>query len=569
MEKVVEIKKCKHCNSRFEITDKDLEFYKKVSPVFEWKKYQIPTPTLCPDCRQQRRLVWRNERKLYKRTCDATGKPIISMYSPDKPYKVYGQEFWWSDKWDALDYGRDFDFSKWFFEQFKELVRKNPHNALINHYRINENSDYWNFTWNNKNCYLVFEAGSLEDCYYSENLRKSKNTLDSIWSIYCEESYYLIDCSSCFNCFHCQDTQNCRYSHYLLNCKNCENCYMSCDLENKKYCLFNKQYTKKDYFKELLDFKKKYSNMELLQKYNNLLKWRKVIFFHWFWNETCVWDYIYNSKWSKSCFNARNLEDCKYCCTMSSSKDKTTDCYDYDYFWATEQSYEIITVWEYANRVLFSVNTWDNVSNILYSCNCTWSKNCFWCFSLPYSEYCILNKQYTKEEYNRLVPKIIEHMQKTWEWWEFFQSSLSPFWYNETVAQEYFPLTKEEALSLGFNWSDYESPKPKVDKVIPTSKLPNDIKEIPDDILNWAIECEVTKKPFRIIKEELEFYRKHNLPIPRRHPDRRHLDRMKLRNPRKLYDRKCDKCGKDIKTTYSRDRKEIIYCEECYNKEVY
>jgi len=62
--------------------------------------------------------------------------------------------------------------------------------------------------------------------------------------------------------------------------------------------------------------------------------------------------------------------------------------------------------------------------------------------------------------------------------------------------------------------------------------------------LNWAIECEITKKPFKIIREELEFYRKHNLPIPRRHPDQRHLDRMKLRNPRKLFMRKCDKCKK-------------------------
>jgi len=120
-----------------------------------------------------------------------------------------------------------------------------------------------------------------------------------------------------------------------------------------------------------------------------------------------------------------------------------------------------------------------------------------------------------------------------------------------------------------FNWSTYESPFPKVDKIIPANKLPDDIKDIPDDILNWAIECEVSKKPFKIIKQELEFYRKHNLPIPRRHPDQRHLDRMKLRNPRKLYDRKCDKCKKDMKTTYAPNRPEIVYCQNCYDKEVY
>jgi hypothetical protein len=68
--------------------------------------------------------------------------------------------------------------------------------------------------------------------------------------------------------------------------------------------------------------------------------------------------------------------------------------------------------------------------------------------------------------------------------------------------------------------------------------------------LNWAIECEVTKKPFRIVAAELEFYRKNNLPIPKRHPDQRHLDRIYYRTKRKLYDRNCDKCGEKIKSVY-------------------
>ena len=103
-EHLVEERVCKHCSVVFPITDKDMEFYEKVSPVFGGKRYTIPAPTLCPDCRQQRRLSFRNERKLYKRKCDATGKDIISIYSPDKPYTVYHQDYWWSDKWNPLDY---------------------------------------------------------------------------------------------------------------------------------------------------------------------------------------------------------------------------------------------------------------------------------------------------------------------------------------------------------------------------------------------------------------------------------------------------------------------------------
>ena len=160
-------------------------------------------------------------------------------------------------------------------------------------------------------------------------------------------------------------------------------------------------------------------------------------------------------------------------------------------------------------------------------------------------------------------------MKQYWEWWAFFPASLSPFGYNETVANEYFPLSKKEAWKKWFNWSDYEAPFPKVEKIIPAEKLPQNIEDIPDDILNWAIECEVTKKPFRIIKPELEFYRKHNLWIPKRHPDQRHLDRMNLINPRKLYERNCDKCIKEIHSTYHLDCDETVYCEACYKKEIY
>ena len=91
-----------------------------------------------------------------------------------------------------------------------------------------------------------------------------------------------------------------------------------------------------------------------------------------------------------------------------------------------------------------------------------------------------------------------------------------------------FPLSKTEAIHQGFHWSDYESPFPKVEKIIPAEKLPEDINKIPDDIVSWAIECEVTRKPFRIVRAELEFYRKHHLPIPRKHPDERYRERTKI-----------------------------------------
>ncbi|MDD3793951.1 MAG: hypothetical protein PHI37_04005 [Candidatus Gracilibacteria bacterium] len=556
-EKIVETKTCKHCNSSFEITDKDLEFYEKVSPVFSGKKYLIPSPNLCPDCRQQRRLSFRNERKLYKRKCDATGKDIISIYSPDKPYKVYEQSYWWSDKWDAMDYGKNFDFSRSFFEQFDELLKEIPQISLLTAQNIN--SEYVNYSGNVKNSYLIFASSKNEDCMYCRWVMNSKDLCDSNNCSSCEECYECVDCvntKSSKYCLGIVDCYNCFSSYDLIGCSNCIGCSL---LRNKSYCIFNKQYTKEEYNKLKIEIT---TDKNLLTKIIENGKHRCKYSLN---SEKYLGEYIINSKNIYYGYEVENSENCKYVTNtlnLKNSQDIDFQAFDDSFAYESlglEKTYNIIFTYGALNS-----------SNLIYSYLCLNNcSNCFGCTGLCNKSYCILNKQYTKEEYEQLVPKIIEHMQKTGEWGDFFPSSISPFGYNETVANEYFPLSKDEIISKGFKYSDFENPFPKVEKIIPANKLPDDITKIPDDILNRAIECEVTKKPFRIIKQELEFYRKHNLPIPKRHPDQRHLDRMSLRNPRKLFDRKCDKCGKDIKTTYSPDRKEIIYCEECYEKEVY
>ena len=181
--------------------------------------------------------------------------------------------------------------------------------------------------------------------------------------------------------------------------------------------------------------------------------------------------------------------------------------------------------------------------------------------------YCVRNKQYSKEECEKLCPRIIEHMRKTGEWGEYFKSRISQHGYNKTTAQLYYPLTREQALAQGFKWDDYEVPPPKVERIIPASDLPDNIKDVSDDILDAAIECEVTKKPFRIIPKELKFYRRIGLPLPRR-PDQRHLTASRQQSGC-FWKRSCDKCGKEMMTTWSKERPVAVYCEKCYTEALY
>lgn len=150
---IVEWKTCTISGQPFAIYQSDLDFYKKMSPTFSGQRFPIPSPTLCPEERQRRRLMRRNERKLYKKKCDATGDSIVSIYSPEKVYKVYKQDFWWSDEWDAIDYGIDFDFNKSFSHQYHELLLDTPLPSLSNF--NNENCDYANYLNDSKDCYLV------------------------------------------------------------------------------------------------------------------------------------------------------------------------------------------------------------------------------------------------------------------------------------------------------------------------------------------------------------------------------------------------------------------------------
>jgi hypothetical protein len=156
---------------------------------------------------------------------------------------------------------------------------------------------------------------------------------------------------------------------------------------------------------------------------------------------------------------------------------------------------------------------------------------------------------------------------------EFFPSELSPFCYNETIAQEHYPKTKAEILEAGYKWREPEAKQYKI--TLQAKDLPDHIKDVSDDILNQIIECEHAGNcneqcmgAFKIIPSELQFYKKMNLALPRLCSNCRHYNRLRQRTPFKLWDRNCAKCKNPIKTSYSPDRKEIIYCESCYNSEV-
>ena len=588
-----ETKKCQNCKQDFTIEPDDFNFYEKI---------KVPPPTFCSECRLVRRMVWRNERSLFKRPCAKTGKQIITMFHPDADVVVYDHDIWWSDKWEPTDYGLNYDFSKPFFEQFRELLHKTPLANLGNNNCLG--SPYGNHNADCKYCYLLYASYNNERTHYSYGAVGLKDCMDMYVGLDSELCYGDILCAGLYKTHFSYDSDESINSFFLKHCKNLQDCIGCVNLMNKSRCILNVQYSKEEYerrksefdfgsYKKLCEFEKLYNKfaLNLPKRYASIIK-----------STGATGNNIMNSKNVKNCFDLYGgIEDSKYLIHILDMKDS------YDIYGGgavIDLSYEGVDAGIQSSGQLFSVLT-HSCLNTYYTYMCFGSKNLFGCIGLQGKQYCILNKQYKKEEYEKLVPKIIEQMNTMpykgkkgliYKYGEFFPAELSPFAYNETIAQEYFSKTKEEIIKNGYNYRvpsghDY---KP----TIKSENLPDHIKDVPETILDEIIACpnngdEKTQctKAYRIIKTELDFLKNNNIALPRYCPNCRHYQRLKQRNPFHLWHRQCqcaginsenkkytntiehthgsEPCPNEFETPYAPDRPEIIYCEKCYQQEVY
>lgn len=550
---------CTACTKSFAISPEDQAAIKALSPTVAGTLVELSLPTHCVECRQQRRAAVANQLFLYKNKCGLTGESVVSNIHPDSPYTVYKQEAWYSDKWDPLSFGRDIDFNRPFFEQWHELSLAVPRPALFTGYQYDENSEYTNHAGKNKNCYMLFDSDENRDCYYCYSINGSTNCAECFRVRKSELCYGCVDSIKCYNSSFLQECDNCSDSMFLKNCIGCKNCLMCSNLKNKEYCVENKQVTKQE-FERLKKMLTSHSRMAgARQRFEKLTLEYPQKYMHGVQNENVVGDYVTGSKNAYWCFDSSDLWDCSY---IFQGFMPCKNCMDVQECGDAERIYECAFVGYGANTSCFCTHILGDNSNMLYSSYSPHSKECFGCIGLRHKQYCIFNKQYTKEQYAELVPKIIAHMRKTGEWGEFFPIKYAYAAYNETLAQDYFPLTKDEVLKRGWRWREAD---PKT-YAAPTTQMPDDISAVTDDILVQMLACKSCRKNYRIIAQELALYRQLGLPLPLDCFECRLKQKRALRNPRRLWDRACMKCKKDIRTTFSPERPEIVYCESCYQE---
>jgi len=580
---------CQNCKKDFPIESEDFDFYKKI---------EVPPPTFCPECREQRRIAFRNERALYKRKCDLCGEEVVSRVSPDKQYKMYCKECWWSDNWDPLGHGRDYDFSKPFFTQFKDLLLSVPHISLFSSNTVN--SDWVNQETDDKNCYLNVGGHYNENSGYNTYELHGKNSFDNFWLLSGEFCYEDIYCKHCYKTFFSKNCYDSRDTYFSFDCRNCSNVIGCVGLRNKQFYIYNKAVTKE----EFEDFLKNnpFSSRKALSKIQSQSSkvWYSIPhrFSTILKSVNIIGNNITESKNSHNVWDSEKVEDCKNLYVSAWVRDS----YDGSSSGATELGYEFASGGGvYDAKFLNFCMSKDPLKqmhslHIEYCFNTIECSYCFGCVGLKSKKFCILNKAYSEDEYHGIVTKIKEQMMATpyidsggriYKYGEFFPPDISPFGYNETAAIDYYPLSREEAIKNGFLWSDYESEKKHE---LSDYQIPDDINDVGDDILEKTLKCEISGKPYRVVPMELQFYRQMGLPIPRRSPLQRHKDRMSKLLPRKVFNRQCEclgkrpgkngynntvshqhgegKCETLFLTSYSPDRPELVYCEECYQQEI-
>jgi len=602
IEKVIEYRICKWTWEEFPIFEKDVEMLEKLSPVINWKKQNIPLPTLSPKARQIRRLLFRNEWNFYKSRSNKTWEAIVSLYAPENEAKVFEQKEWWQDDWQPMDSWFNVNLDESINSQLKKLRLSVPRLNLIT--VDNENSDFTTWTGYCKNCYLINSSEDSENCYYWKLMQNCQNCVDCSYIYDSQKLYECLNVKWWFNCIYLHNSNNCNNCYFSDDLIWCHNCLFSNNLRNSEYYFKNKKLSKENWLEEKNNYLNSRENInKSLKIFNEKIIPNKITKYAYIVNSTnSFWDVLIDDKNCFECYDVNNSEDCRYLNVWVETKD-VMDCNNM--YLKPERSYEVLgTIW--TNNVHFSTYIF-NSSNILYSQDCYDSKNLFWCIALRNKEYCIFNKQYSKEEYENRVEHIIEYMNKSWEWWEYFNPTNSAFPYNDSLSLEYFPIQKiveiknneiisQKIINQNWEWTVYilepekEISKAKLDlgweeKIdifwktkekeiwipdniyfINSNDLKNSISEESEEIFKKAIKCTKSWRPFRITPAEFRFYKMMNLPIPEFHSNERYYSRLWYKPKRNLHTHNCTKCNTETLSVYEKNKE--IYCENCYNEKV-
>lgn len=495
-------------------------------------------PLYCHTCSWQRKMAWQNEFKLFKRSCSATGQPLIAQYPDTASFPVYERIYWNSDTWTVPEI--PYDPQRSFLVQYRELSKlvPRPHNQQINA----ENSEYTNLCFNSRNCYLSFQIFESEDLFYCYRANKLR---DSMNCFFCSDSELLYECTNVhksYNVQYSRDSENCRDSVWLMDCKNVQNSFMCWNLRNKQFCWLNEQLSETEYQQrleqlDLTDSKTIRSLQQKLQTVSDdiILKEQHTI------NTTdSDGDYLVNCYNCVECYYTDDSENSSYVVRGTQMR----DTYDSVVGGLIENCYNVLQPgWLNTAAFIISCNHSNNIFFSEYVNNCS---DVIGCISIRNKKFCILNTQYSATQYRAYQSKIMKELATTGE--NFFEPSDSPYNYRDTIAQLYFPDEVTAAHRHGFTVSQ------------PPSSFTDD--------LTSDNQCQSCGKAYVVTTQENDLLKK----LKAAHCNECFDCRItRLAKPYSQVTRKliaCSNCKREVNTVQSTLNSGKIFCIDCYDSNV-
>lgn len=289
-----------------------------------------------------------------------------------------------------------------FLQEIQKLILSQP--KLTTHSLNSENSEYGDQLYYCRNMYNCFDTLNSNDCAFVFDSRFMVNCIDCDYGAESELCYDSVDAFKCFNSAYLQDCVSTQDSYYSYACVNCSNVFGCSNLRGKQYCIFNRQLTKEQY-DQLLPKYLAVPSHKVLQALEELKKNYPLTQTHSLNTENSPYgDFVYNCKNCYMCFDTNNSENSGYIYDSGGHK----KVYDSTFSGESEISYEIIDSTHLFNcsYAIWSGHSQDST----YIVTCGNVRNCLGCVNLYQKEYCILNRQFTKEEYEKISKPILEEL---------------------------------------------------------------------------------------------------------------------------------------------------------------
>lgn len=289
-----------------------------------------------------------------------------------------------------------------FYDEYKKLLLSKPVSDVNG--KSLENCAYCDYIYRSKNIYLSSYVTDSEDCFYSEYLLKARDCIDCTYVTGSELCYECTDCSGLYNCSYLENCHNCSATDFCLDCNNCIDCFGCFGLKHQQFRIFNKPYSEEIYREKVAQLKRNPPSkiIDVLRpefdKLPRLSAWLYKA------GGKSVGDYIYNSNNCHKCFNVSNCSNCAYVSDFLDSGNASGDSFDCDFCNKMESCYDCHACENCTNSNFLEHCIGVSDSEYMRFCyNCS---NCFGCVYLQNKEFCILNRQFSRDEYILAVKKI-------------------------------------------------------------------------------------------------------------------------------------------------------------------